>query len=299
MTVCIAARCFDHYVIGTADRLKAGGDVSFEPEVPKFEILTNSIIAMTAGDVDLQAEIFRDLRNDINSRMKNEPQSWLDVSFVAELYLYYRNNAKNRRIAHQVLAPFGLNITTFFEKQRSMLDSFVQLITNQIGMFQLPPISCIITGLDLTGTHIYVVDDLGVCCKDKIGFASIGIGSRHAESQMMNGGHSHESSIDEAVTLVHAAKKRAEVSPGVGKTTDMFSVGNQLGVHFILPPPMIDTLETAYAKMKEREKEALEGAYKDLQKFFDESLREKGGKGAVQTPTETNEEGGQREKPFN
>src|SRR5277367_6736484 len=88
VTVCIAAICQGSVVFGASDRMLTSGDgeIEFEPAFPKSFSLTNSIVAMTAGDSALQAEMLQDLAPFINERINAEPTVWLKVKDVAELY---------------------------------------------------------------------------------------------------------------------------------------------------------------------------------------------------------------------
>jgi len=83
----------------------------------------------------------------------------------------------------------------------------------------------IIAGMDETGPHIYSIDSDGVSsCNDSAGFAAIGIGARHAESQFMFQHFAPHWHIGPALILLYTAKRRAEVAPGVGSETDMFLI---------------------------------------------------------------------------
>src|SRR5215207_7140862 len=82
-----------------------------------------------------------------------------------------------------------------------------------------------------TTPPIFVVRDGYLSCEDVVGFASVGSGSRHAESQMMLARHAWNADLDPTLLTTYLAKKRAEVAPGVGTETDMFMItgpGNNL-----------------------------------------------------------------------
>src|SRR5262249_62315955 len=69
---------------------------------------------------------------------------------------------------------------------------------------------------------------------------------------------------------VYNAKKRAEVAPGVGKATDMVSVGPTLGSLIQLREEVVDKLEQEYQKMIKVESAALERAKKEIGRYVDE-----------------------------
>ena len=60
-------------------------------------------------------------------------------------------------------------------------------------------------------------------------FASIGIGNRHADSHFMLSRHSSGTTLPETTLSVYTAEKKAEIAPGAGYDTNMFSVGPTLG----------------------------------------------------------------------
>jgi hypothetical protein len=72
---------------------------------------------------------------------------------------------------------------------------------------------------------LYLVDKkYDVSCHDDIGFLAIGIGSWHASSQLMQVRYSRGWQFGQAIALAYAAKKQAEIAPGVGPDTDLYIV---------------------------------------------------------------------------
>jgi hypothetical protein len=251
LTVCITAICnFKNTIFGACDRMMTSGDIEFEPDLPKISesppvnswdtanpkihVVTSSIVFMTAGDSGLQAEIMADARRNISERIKREPSKWLDVKDAVDSYLEAYNKAKAARVRDAVLVPQGLDVDTFISRQSEMNSEFILDITRRIHRFEsdfreVRGVETIITGIDNSGSHIYAVfksasGDHVTCC-DSIGFAAVGIGGRHAESQFMMSGHNPHSNREETLLLTYMAKKRSEVAPGVGHGTDMFVMG--------------------------------------------------------------------------
>jgi hypothetical protein len=130
-------------------------------------------------------------------------------------------------------------------------------------------------GVDTTGGHIYVCDNGTITCQDAVGFASIGIGYWHANSQFMFGGHTKYKAMPETLLMTYFAKKRAEVAPGVGAQTDMLMIGPELGSYITIGEEPLQTLEQiwqkAQTKRKELEKEAQEEINKYVQSLTDAS----------------------------
>ncbi len=266
MTVCIAAICENGNIFGASDRMMTSGDIEFEPKLDfiikpilpapvsltfnantKIYAVTTSIVVMTAGDSGLQSEIVQDVLFVINSKIQENKTHWLSIKEVADIYVEAYNRAKSRRAQQTIFAPFGLDQKKFIEQSNQISNQLLNEITKQIQRFEsyfkeMHGVETIITGIDtsignpgenLPSAHIYSIvksssGDFVTCC-DSVGFAAVGSGARHAESQFMMTGHSPYSSQPETLLLTYLAKKRSEVAPGVGKGTDMFAIGPALG----------------------------------------------------------------------
>jgi hypothetical protein len=79
------------------------------------------------------------------------------------------------------------------------------------------------TTLELTSPVFFPAVDTGgsVNCCDDVGFAAIGIGAWHAKSRLMQGGYINNMFFAPALAVLYAAKKAAEIAPGVGRATDI------------------------------------------------------------------------------
>ena len=97
---------------------------------------------------------------------------------------------------------------------------------------------------------------------DGVGFVAAGSGQWHAESQFMFSRYTREWDLPEALSLVYAAKKRAEVAPGVGKLeTDLVVIFSHPPntLHFNAGSPLVKELEEIYSKGREKRDEATVG----------------------------------------
>jgi hypothetical protein len=222
LTVCVAAICEEHIILGASDRMVTAGDVEFEPPQTKVSFLTSSIAVMIAGDSSLQLEIMYEVREEVNKRVDAEPLNWWRVRDVAELYFKNFKMAKRKRVESAILDPLGLDYESFITRQGELSSELVDKLATEVLNFEMSEIETIVTGVDPTGSHIYVVNNRGVTCRDSVGFAAIGAGYWHANSQFMFAGHSRSKPVPQTLLLTYAAKKRAEVAPGVGEATDMF-----------------------------------------------------------------------------
>ncbi|MBI4080691.1 MAG: hypothetical protein HY430_02870 [Candidatus Levybacteria bacterium] len=243
VTVCIAAIYNNNAILGASDRMLTGGygDMTFEPPTPKILSITNSIAVMTAGDQNIQMQVFQEAGKIVREKIKEDPSKWLNVSDVAEIYSKCFYELRKKLIEKRILSQFNLSFDSFISKQKDMSAGFVDMITRNINRFDIDymrdrGVETIITGIDDSGPHIYVVTNGDISCNDKLGFASIGIGGNHAISHFMLSAYSRFDSESKALLTIHQAKKKSEASPGVGKETDMCVIGPPVGTFTMLLP---------------------------------------------------------------
>lgn len=251
MTVCVASisqliikgKNLGPIVIGASDRMLTAGNVQFQPQQPKMQQITPAIIVMVAGDMATQAEIYHGMRRDVDERIAAEPARWVPVEYAARSYVRHYEEVKRRRAEHTILAPLGLTIESFVERQSSMQPGLVSDLARDLIDYPDLNIQALIVGLDESGAHIYTVDGDGdLRCEDAVAFAAIGIGAGHARSHMMATGHTRGRLLPEGIYQTYAAKRRAEVAPGVGRSTDMFAIGPTLGAITAIESNLIDDL---------------------------------------------------------
>lgn len=270
MTVCVAAICESGTILTASDRMITSQDVQFEPEYQKWVGLTNSIVAMVAGDSILQTEIIRLLLPEIGRRITANPAEWLNVRDAAILYTNYYNEIRQRRVETNILAPLFLDRQIFISRQQEMLPEFVREIGATLLSFEMPEIWTIIAGVDTSGPHIYVIRNADIYCYDAIGFAAIGIGQGHANSQFMLARHTTIRPLPQTLLLTYTAKKRAEVAPGVGTDTDMNMVGPQLGSLTPIGQHVQQELEKEYQKIRDGENRLTTEAEERIVRYVEE-----------------------------
>lgn len=233
MTVCIAT-INNGMVIMASDRMITAGDIEFEPPVEKLLWLTSSIAVLTAGDQSIQMQVFYRAYKMLWEKIA-EDQKWVDVSLAAEIYSKCFYDLRNKMIEDSVLSTYNLTFDSFLKRQKEMSDGFFNEINNNIQryIYNFESVAAIICGIDtsaphvISGTspHIYVVNDGEISCHDKLGFVSIGAGRNHAESHFMLSKYSVSIEPSTALLIIHQAKRKSEICPGVGKDTDMFIIG--------------------------------------------------------------------------
>ena len=229
MTVCVAAICEGNILIGASDRMITFGDIQFQPPTPKIYNLTSSINVMTSGDAAFQGEFLQSAYAEVLQRITDRPHDWLTVNEAVQIIIRHRNEAKAQRAEAAILAPLALDRPGFLQGMHGLGDELAKTVATDMVQFAVPQTALIVCGIDGTGAHIYSIFDGVPYCNDTMAFAAIGMGTRHAESQFMLTEHARHRSISETLLLVYSAKKRAEIAPGVGTVTDMFTGGANLG----------------------------------------------------------------------
>ncbi len=279
MTVCLAAICQwlnVPIVVGCSDRMLTSGDIQFQPPASKIYGITKSIYALVAGDAGVHSEVFPKVAERVNALIQTKPKEWVKVETVASFYGEEVLNYKKRTLSRLVLEPLGLTWSTFITRQKDFSPEWLDDISHKMLELKAEH-RVLIAGLDATGAHIWIVDGQGKpSCADKVGFAAIGIGKRHAESEFMFTKHTPSSGFPETLLRIYAAKKRAEVAPGVGDATDLVVVPNLGGGNIMIDEELqggLPQLAATYRSMIEEQEEAKERANKIMADFFEEEMK--------------------------
>ncbi|HKX11257.1 MAG TPA: hypothetical protein VJN67_23860 [Stellaceae bacterium] len=270
MTVCVSAICTwaaatetaaqQLMIVGCSDRLLTVGDIEFEPFQSKIYYFSKSVVALVAGDAQAQISICEATRAHFTP--SDAPSVEAVANFYAEEFARYRRT----QAEYVFLQPLGLDQQSFISRQHELTASLAHDLANSLLERRLD-VETIISGVDSTGYHIFTILDPGIVrCSDAIGFAAIGIGQRHAESTFMFQRYARHWSWPRALLLTYAAKKRAEVAPGIGANTDFFWIGVD-GYH-ALHPDIIDEIDAAYSELRTKNDAVAEEAGKRV----DESL---------------------------
>ena len=206
-------------IIGATDRMLTAGDIEFEPAQTKVFLFTNRVVALVAGDASFQIAVCSDAGLELRDNQN------VDVKTVAETYSRAFVRYRREQAELRYLSPLGLDLQSFIQNQKHMSQETIDNLIYKLEHSKIRA-QTIITGTDMDGTaHIYTVKDPGtVSCEDAVGFAAIGIGEWHADSFFMFNRYNKYRFLSEALFLTYAAKRRAEVAPGVGIETDMFVI---------------------------------------------------------------------------
>lgn len=254
MTVCTAAIGENGVVVGASDRLLTSEDVQFEPSRSKIFTLTDRIVILVSGDMSLLDEILNAAVPEMLAKIAAQPDRRPLVSEVAQIYQAHYRDIRQRKSELAILAPVGLTLETFISRQKEMQPDFINRTRVELLSFEPSQegAQAIFAGVDDSGSHLYVADGANLSCRDTVGFAAIGIGFWHAASQFMFAGHTSSDPINRTILQAYWAKKRAEVAPGVGQSTDMFIITPGRGL-IIVSQEFIAGMEQIYRRLVKQE----------------------------------------------
>ena len=226
VTVCIAAlfrwnyakpgEPVDHGIaaITASDRMITAADVQYEPQQQKIAFFGKTLI-LVAGDVGIHSQAIRETDKEIRGRQ-------LSPHDIALIYGRAIQSVNRRHAENELLAPLGLNTDTFLAQQKDLSEGFVNMIASQLQNRRPVDVEALVVGSDGENARIYSVDSYGNdVCLDDVGFGAIGIGAWHAKSRLMQVGHVNARIFAPTLASVFAAKKNAEIAPGVGASTDI------------------------------------------------------------------------------
>lgn len=287
MTVCVAAIAEKTTVIGASDRMITAGDIEFEPGQAKMWNFTRSIWALVAGDMAIQASLMREVHKEAQDWIVAKPETWLKVKDVAQLYCKKYRELLREQAEAAILHPLGLDLQSFLAKQSTMHADVVASIAQKLSEFDFPSaLEAIFLGIDTDGPvkfpkgetlvypQIYVTEGDKLSWLTAVGFAAIGIGKSHAESQFMFSGHWPLKPFDETILLTFAAKKRAEVAPGVGKDTDMVVIGPGLGTALKVEDKHVKELGRIYDRSRNATDKGVKKAQAETKIFVEQVKKE-------------------------
>jgi hypothetical protein len=281
VTVCVAAVAEKNTLIGVSDRMLTAGDVEFEPAQAKMWIFSSAVFALISGDTTIQAEILSKVDHEVKRRIAAQPDVWVSVKEIAELYCKRYRELLRSRAEAAILYPLGLDLPSFLARQSKLNADLVVSVSEKLTVYDFEsPLATLFIGNDHDGpdekgtyAHLYATEGDKLSDYTPVGFAAIGIGKFHAESQFMFSGHWPSKPFHETLLLAYAAKKRAEVAPGVGRDTDMVVIGPSLGFSLKVEDKHIAGLERIYQKSRTSGMRAINTAVSETKNFL-EKVRE-------------------------
>jgi hypothetical protein len=262
VTVCIGALMHWHYpdeptsgaaALALSDRMITAGDVEYEPFQQKVAFLAPGIVALVAGDFTVHSQAIKTTNEQLRNRTVIKPFD------VANIFGQAIQSVQRKMAEDRFLAPLGLNTDSFLAQQKDMSEPFIASVTAQLQDHDGADVEALIVGITRDEAHIYEVDRRGtVRCYDDVGFAAIGIGGWHARSRLMQYGYVNSLGYGRALAATYAAKKAAEVAPGVGKFTDLNLITRD-GV-----TPVSEELANRLFQLYEKYEEGVKGLQEDM-----------------------------------
>ena len=250
MTVCIAAICDKNKTLVLASDsmlTNQGLSIQFEHPTRKMTPLSESCIALTAGDALAHTELFNAVLGQV-AKLKTPSVD----EMVIRIKTCYKN-IRQREIEENVLHPRGFgSFKEFYEAQRVLVPDIAMSIQNDIERYDYG-LQIVVAGISDGVAHIYGVFDPGTSkCFDAIGFHAIGSGLPHAVNTLIARGINQSTPLAEAVVVVYEAKKMAEKAPGVGSNiTDICIMRQNRSVDF--PREQIGELDKIHKRWVRRD----------------------------------------------
>ena len=252
MTICIAAVCGRGSVlVMAADRMLTSSALSiqFEHASRKFTPLSDSCVALTAGDALAHTELFDAVRDEIAKiKAPSVPQV---VETIKECY----QSIRRKEIEERILRPKGINsLAEYLQVQRSLVTEIAFNFQSQIDNYDYG-LEVLVGGANGDVARIFGISNPGTSeCYDAIGFHSIGSGLPHALNTLIARGCHRDISLAQCLLTVYEAKKMAEKAPGVGATITDICVVDSTGI-YEFPQNGLDQLRESHERWIKQESE--------------------------------------------
>jgi 20S proteasome alpha/beta subunit len=270
MTVCIGALCNNgETVIIASDRMVTGNypPVEFEHTKQKTYQITKQCVMLTAGDALKPIEIILPIKGALFNQKKTT------IEFITEKTKELYQKLRAEMAENLYLKPRTITKEVFYNRGIGLFPpDLFRIIDSQFTNYNLR-LDLIIAGIDDQGAHVYSVIHPGVKnCYDTIGFHAIGIGQLHSIQTFIAHQYTNSYNLVEALNIVYAAKKAAEVAPGVGNETDISIIDSKFGI-VKLTDNIVKELSKIYEEVKVPIKKDLEDKRKKLHKLLSDETK--------------------------
>jgi len=213
--------------------------IEFEHDEPKWQKLSETSVALTAGEATPPTELCIEVKSEIEK--KASPR----ISDIASVMCEKYRDCKMKRIEELHFKPRGFSIEEYLRIQQHLNENVVLRLERAIESGEME-MSVIMVGVDDLGAHIFDIRDPGHAeCFDRIGFHAIGSGLPHALASFISFNYTPNLDLKEATYITYEAKKHAEKAPGVGKTATDMGIISSKGIR-VIKPEEIEKLEAIY-----------------------------------------------------
>jgi 20S proteasome alpha/beta subunit len=244
LTICIAAVCEKGSTLVLAADRAVTGNIAIEFEHPgkKMTCLSDSCVALTAGDALSYTELFDMVVENI--AMHKSPSVNEVVSKIKELY----QKKRKEQIIENFLIPRGFDdFRDFYNGQKHLLPELALTIQTEIEKYNFG-LQILVAGMNGETAHIYEINDPGTSrCFDSIGYDAIGSGLPHAMYTLISRNCNQNMPLEDAFLTVYEAKKMAERAPGVGSIATDICIKNSSKV-YLSKDEHIKEIDLAYQK---------------------------------------------------
>lgn len=252
MTVCIGAICESgKAIVVAADRMYTSSpplNLEFETDESKIERIGRSCMALAAGGVADVTEVVAAVLRELGGN--EAPEISKVVSALKAGYIAHRAKKVNEAI---VLPMLGQDFAGFLSRGGSLPNylqvqpaTYQQIIvmSQQFNM----GLDILAAGIDSTGAYIAQISHPGTSYMlDKLGYGAVGSGAIHAITKLNLSGQTVRRKLAPTLYAVFAAKKAAEVAPGVGTITDVGTIVQTKGFR-LCSKEVLSELESIYQK---------------------------------------------------
>jgi hypothetical protein len=212
-------------IIAASDRMLSDGGLGIEYEASRWKalILGTKHMVFVAGELTFNSLALSRLVKSFDIDAKPTTRD------IADDYGRIVSQCAFERAAKRIVEPLGIAADRWHSNDLRWQEIGLPegVLSQVLDQLQSERVDCeaIILGCDGREAHIFRVDNRGiVTLHDDIGFVSIGSGGIHASGYYMQAPYNHMMGYHRALLLTYFGKKRAEVAPGVGRSTDMFLI---------------------------------------------------------------------------
>lgn len=253
MTICIGTLCEKRKTaIFAADRMLTNPilSVEFEHDEPKYQVLTKTCVALTAGEALVPTELCEEVMLEVEKRASPK------IRDIANVFCDKFRECKMKLVEENYFKPRGFSLHDYIQLQRHLNENVILRLERAIESESMN-LTVIIVGVDDKGANIFQIRDPGHAdCFKRIGFHAIGSGLPHAISTFISFNYTPNIDLKNAIYVTYEAKKNAEKAPGVGKeATDMGIIsGREIRV---IKAEELKLLEEIYQKKMELGKKGI------------------------------------------
>lgn len=250
MTVCIAGLANNEKaVVLASDKMitKQMPPIEFEHDVEKIVQVFPNFYVLIAGTVNNAVDII----DRAKAKIKENDNYSTKFEKFRNVYAEYRKE----KIESVILSSQGFSsISDFQQRQNQLSKDVVMSVQNLIANANLQTLM-ILVATENHKCYIKVINHPGDLI-NPLEYAVIGSGDLHATQSLISAKYKKSEDTDTATYLVFEAKRRAEVTPGVGALTDMivlyFDDQNQL-VSKKLTEEELNKLDEVYKEVNLRD----------------------------------------------